>query len=790
MMTQAPLLPYSFFAANPPRLAHRQAGDAGLPSFVTRAAVMGLEAQGAVLAGTTREGTDLRITLEIIAPGVAHVLVQGEPDLRRVTLALPAAAIQVPVDVESSDAHLRLISDRICLDVELDPFHIAFSGPQGIFLEQDRGTTIVTDTLGVLPCGYSEVDGQRVAFHDSFVSEPDEHYYGFGEKFTDFDKRSQRLEMWNYDAYGVHHEQAYKNVPFYISTRGYGIFVDSVRRVNFDMGQSNHAAVQIVVPDSALDYYVIAGPDPKDIIRRYADLVSHPILPPKWSLGTWMSSGFKDDNADSVLERARELRARHIPCDVLHLDCYWQKYGLWSELLWDRAMFPDPDRLIREVHELGFHVCLWINSYIGTASERFTEGRAKGYFLKNPAGEPYVAQLWGNYHPPVAVVDVTNPEAARWYREMLRVLLRQGIDVFKTDFGEGVAADAVAYNGMTGDELHNLYTLIYNDLVAGVTAEETGRGGLVWGRSTYAGGQRHAAQWGGDPNCTYSALASTLRGGLSMAMCGHAFWSHDMGGFHVQPTPDLYIRWTQMGLFSPMSRWHGITTRLPWAYGPDAERITRNVTGLRYRLMPYIYTQAATAAVEGLPIIRPMVLEHPDDPLTYTLDLQYYFGPDILVAPIYNESGRRPVYLPKGQWIDFHSHELIDGPVVRKLTVPLDVLPLYVRANAIIPTMDPVDHLPDGPFPFVTFDAYLLPGGTGTCTLHDEDGDTEITAAWAGTQLTVWLTGAKRRAGLRLYLPGGTEISGVTLNGAPLAQDAGQGWSLAADGSLCATLTA
>ena len=550
------LLPYVAFAARPPELPVRGPGDSGLPSYVTRAELDAEGAQSVRLAGTTQDGHAVNLTLDIVAPGIARVLIEGpERDPRRVTLALAGACQDVPVKVEVSAAHVALISDGVSVHADLDPFHLAFYGPDGRpMLEQDNGTTIVTDLLAVLPCGYSVVDGERVAFHDSFVAQPDEHFYGFGEKFTDFDKRGQRLEMWNYDAYGAHSEWAYKNVPFFVSTRGYGIFVDSVRRVNFDMAHSNHAAFTLIAPDSALDYYVIAGPDPKMIITRYADLVSHPILPPKWSLGLWMSSGFKDDDARSVLERARALRSRDIPCDVLHLDCYWQKFGRWSEMLWDHDMFPDPEGLIRQVHDLGFRVCLWINSYIGVESARLAEGTEKGYFLKNRAGETYVAPLWGAYHPPVAVVDVTNPEAASWYREMLRGLLRQGVDVFKTDFGEGVPADAVAYNGMTGDELHNLYTLLYNDLVATVTAEETGGAGLTWGRCTYAGGQRHAAQWGGDPNCSYPALASTLRGGLSMGMCGHAFWSHDIGGFHRQPTADLFVRWAQFGLFSPMSR--------------------------------------------------------------------------------------------------------------------------------------------------------------------------------------------------------------------------------------------
>jgi alpha-D-xyloside xylohydrolase len=739
-MQNHPLLPYVAFAARPPELPVRGPGDPGLPSYVTRAELAGQGAQSVHLAGTTQDGNTVNLTLEIVAPGIARVLIEGpERDPRRVTLALADARRNVPVTVQVSAGRVALISDGISVHADLDPFHLSFHGPDGhSVLEQDNGTTIVTDLLAVLPCGYSVVDGRRVAFHDSFAAEPDEHFYGFGEKFTDFDKRGQRLEMWNYDAYGAQGEWAYKNVPFFVSSRGYGIFVDSVRRVNFDMAQSNHAA------------FTLIGPDPKTIISRYADLVSHPIQPPKWSLGLWMSSGFKDDDAQSVMARARALREHDIPCDVLHLDCYWQRYGRWSEMLWDRDMFPDPEGLIREVHALGFRVCLWINSYIGIESERFTEGSEKGYFLKNRAGETYVAPLWGTYHPPVAVVDVTNPEAAAWYREMLRVLLRQGIDVFKTDFGEGVPADAVACNGMTGDELHNLYTLLYNDLAAGVTVEETGGTGLVWGRSTYAGGQRHAAQWGGDPNCTYQALASTLRGGLSMGMCGHAFWSHDIGGFHRQPSPDLYVRWAQFGLFSPMSRAHGMTTRLPWDYGEEAERIFRDYVKLRYRLLPYIYTYSMIAAEQGLPMLRAMVLEFPDDPLVRTLDLQYMFGSELLVAPVYNAGGKRPVYLPAGQWVDFWTRQVLTGPGVANVEAPLDVLPLYVRANALIPTIEPATQIPDGPFENVVFDAYLLPGGRGSFTLRDTDGATTVTATLDNGKLAVAVEGAKKTVSVRL----------------------------------------
>src|SRR5262249_25114247 len=287
--------------------------------------------------------------------------------------------------------------------------------------------------------------------------------------------------------------------------------------------------------------------------------------------------------------------------------------------------------------------CLWINPYIGIESERFRIASDRGWFLRTPDGKPYVVELWGGYHPPVGILDLTHPEAIAWFRRRLAELLRMGADVFKTDFGEGVPADALAFDGSTGERLHNMYALIYNDLVAEVTAAETGRAGVVCGRSTYAGGQRHAAQWAGDPNCTYQDLASTLRGGLSMGACGHAFSTHAIGGFAGHTRPELFVRCAQFGLLSPLSRLHGTTTRLPWEYGEEALGAFLDAVRLRYRLLPYIYSAAVDAADTGQPIMRALALAYPDDPALATLDLEDLLGADLLVAPLYDPSGKRQV---------------------------------------------------------------------------------------------------------------------------------------------------
>jgi alpha-D-xyloside xylohydrolase len=464
-------------------------------------------------------------------------------------------------------------------------------------------------------------------------------------------------------------------------------------------------------------------------------------------------------------------------------------------MLWDSEMFPDPAGLLAELKAMGFKVCLWMHSYIGIESERFTEGDKKGYFLKNPQGETYIVDIWGGFHPPVGIIDVTHPEAIAWFKELLREPLRLGAEVYKTDFGEGIPNDAVAYSGITGEHLHNLYPLLYNDIVAEVTAEITGHAGLVWARSTYAGGQRHAAQWGGDTNSTFPAMASTLRGGLSMAMCGHAFWSHDTGGFTGHPSTELYVRWAQFGLFSPLVRAHGNSTRLPWDFGEQGLELFRTYAQMRYRLLPYIYTYSVIAAETSLPVLRPMVLEFPDDPSTYTMDLQYMFGEELLVAPIFSPGGERTIYLPEGQWIDFWTREILSGPRTIRVQVPLDVLPLYVRANALIPTVEAVSYTADEPFEEITVDAYLL--DKGTFALHDTDGLTHITAALDGSQLHISLSGAKHQLALRLLpLAGNAAVTEVSVNGtqacaevAQEAQLAANTWVRAADGTILVKLS-
>jgi alpha-D-xyloside xylohydrolase len=579
-----------------------------------------------------------------------------------------------------------------------------------------------------------------VAYHDSFTAQADEHFVGLGEKFTRLDKRGQRALMWNFDAFGSESDRSYKNVPLVISSRGYGLLVDSGLPIEFDICQSTHSCLQILVPDDLIDYYVLAGPTPTAVLDRYNRLTSRPLLPPKWAFGTWISSGFFVDSQDQAMERAKRLRDNRIPSDVLHLDCYWQVAGHWSDMAWDTENFPDPDGMLVDLAEQGFKVSLWMNPYISQFSPLFEPAAQAGYFLRRPDGSAYIADVWHGTHPPSGIVDFTNPEASAWFAGLLRPLLEQGVSVFKTDFAEGVPADAVAFNGMNGVELHNVYTLLFNDLVAQVTREVVGHG-MVWARSSYLGGQRHSAQWSGDVSTSFQAMASTLRGGLSHGLSGVPFWSHDVGGFTGTPAPDLYVRWVQFGAFSPLVRFHGTTSRLPWEFPDYAMRAATEVLQLRYRLMPYLYSAAVLAARTGEPIMRALLVDSPADPAAWTAELEYLLGPDLLVAPMTDPDGTRSVYLPEGEWVDYWTGAVHGGRRYVTVSTPLEQIPLFVRHGALIPVVPVADTLGEGPFADVTVVSW---GGVdGRTVIRDTDGDTTVVAVRTGDRLDVTVDGPK-----------------------------------------------
>ncbi|MDQ3809239.1 MAG: alpha-xylosidase, partial [Chloroflexota bacterium] len=524
--------------------------------------------------------------------------------------------------------------------------------------------------------------------YEAFALGPRERIFGLGEKFMPLDKRGRVIESWNWNTWGASNERAYKNVPLYLSTAGYGCFVHTSQRVTWDFGSGQESSVSLSfeLEGPSLDLFLIHGPDFPTILERYTALTGRPIVPPRWSFGFWMSY-VTYRNWEEVEEVGRELRERHIPADVIHIDPGWLRPGMFADLEWDLTRFPEPAQHLAKLRAQGFRVCLWVQPWVPEDTEMFDTGAANGYFARRSDGDVYryVPTVPGNPPRQAAIVDFTNAETRRWYKERLKSLIVQGVSAFKTDFGEAIAEDAVFANGMTGRELHNAYPLLYNSCFYEAFAE-AGVEPLVWGRSGWAGIQRFPVSWSGDQLCNYASMVCTLWGGLSFGLSGGAFWSHDIGGFEGRPDPELYIRWAQWGLLSSHARAHGTTRREPWTFGDRAERSFAEFARLRYRLIPYLYSCAHEAAATGMPVMRALVLVDCNDPNAWAADTQYLLGPDLLVCPVLApgvDSVR--VYLPPGTWYDYWSANQFRGGTWRDLSVTLERIPLLVRGGAVLP---------------------------------------------------------------------------------------------------------
>jgi alpha-D-xyloside xylohydrolase len=519
-----------------------------------------------------------------------------------------------------------------------------------------------------------------------------ETIYGLGERFTPLVKNGQTVEIWNEDG-GTASEQAYKNIPFYLSSRGYGVLVNSPGRVSFEVASEVVSAVQFSVPGESIDYYLIAGDTLKEVIGNYTALTGRPALPPAWSFGLWLSTSFTTDYDEKTVNHFIDgMAARKIPLSVFHFDCFWMKECRWVDFEWDRGRFPDPAGMLARLHEKGLKVCVWINPYVAQQSPLFDEGMAGGFLVKKASGDIW---QWDRWQPGMALVDFTNPAAALWYRGKLKRLLDMGVDCFKTDFGERIPTEVVWHSGADPEGMHNYYSFLYNETVFTLLEEQKGKGeAVVFARSATAGGQRFPVHWGGDCAATYESMAETLRGGLSLGLSGFGFWSHDISGFEQTATADLFKRWTAFGLLSSHSRLHGNQSyRVPWNFDDEASEVLRFFTELKCSLMPYLYGAAVQAHREGIPMLRAMALEFPGDPACACLDRQYMLGDSLLAAPVFSGDGSVSYYLPEGRWTNLLSGTVTEGGRWQAERHGYLSLPLMARPNSAIPLGDAA---PDG----------------------------------------------------------------------------------------------
>ena len=511
-----------------------------------------------------------------------------------------------------------------------------------------------------------------------------ETFYGLGERFGPLVKNGQVVETWNEDG-GTSYELAYKNIPFYMSSKGYGVLVNHPERVSFELASEHVNSVQFSVEGHALDYYVIYGPPPAEVLERYTALTGRPALPPAWSFGLWLTTSFITRyDEQTVTANIQGMADRDIPLHVFHFDCFWMRGYRWCDFEWDPECFPDPPGILKRLKARGLKICVWLNPYIGERSALFEEGQRSGYLLKTPAGDTYQRDDW---QPGMGLVDFTNPAAAKWYTDKLRALIDMGVDSFKTDFAERVPTDVVYHDGSDPRRMHNYYTYLYNRAVFQLLEERFGKNGaVVFARSATVGSQKFPVHWGGDNNATFESMAESLRGGLSLGMSGFGFWSHDIGGFESTATPALYKRWVAFGLLSSHSRLHGnSSSRVPWLFDDESVDVLRFFTRQKCRLMPYLYRAAVEAAACGTPVMRSMFLAFPQDPTCRPLDRQYMLGPSLLVAPVFSEKGEVEYYLPPGRWTHFLTDETVEGGGWRKEQPDFLSIPLWVKENAIIP---------------------------------------------------------------------------------------------------------
>jgi alpha-D-xyloside xylohydrolase len=572
---------------------------------------------------------------------------------------------------------------------------------------------------------------------------PGECVYGFGEQFTSFVKNGQVVECWNEDG-GTASQVAYKNIPFYMTDRGYGIFVDHSGPVAFEVASEKVEYVGFSIEGEELRYHFIYGPTPKQVLERYTTLTGKPALPPAWSFGLWLTTSFTTNYDEKTTSSFIDgMKERDIPLRVFHFDCYWMKGLHWCDFEWDEKTFSNvPEMLKRYKEEKGLKICVWINPYIAQGTDFFKEAVENGYLLKRADGKGI--RQTDHWQPGMGWVDFTNPAAVKWYTDKLKTLLDAGVDCFKTDFAERIPIDVEYYDGSDPKDMHNYYTHLYNKTVFELLEREKGKGeAVLFARSATAGGQQFPVHWGGDSSASYASMAETLRAGLSFAMSGFSFWSHDISGFEQTATPDLYKRWVQFGMFSSHSRLHGSTSyRVPWLFDDEACDVVKYFTKLKCRIMPYLYQMAVVSHETGVPMMRPMILEFPDEPGMKNLDMQYMLGDSLLVAPIFTEDGVVDYYLPEGKWTHLITGDAVEGGRWFREKYDYFSMPVFVRDNTLFPVKgeiaaDKFDYrekddisVPDYDYRQGTqFHLYCLKDGeTASCFVTDEKGDNKLTA--------------------------------------------------------------
>jgi len=523
-----------------------------------------------------------------------------------------------------------------------------------------------------------------------------EHFLGLGERYDSVDQRGKRITLWVED--GAHAGFTYFPIPFFISSNGYGLFIDT----------NNKCIVQMATPDepnilsirnasSSLKFTVFIEKTPKEILSAYSKLAGTPKVPPKWVFGPWKSRDWQTADQQGIIDDIQKQAELKLPSSVKLIDARWE--AAYHTFEFDKSKFPDVKAMIDAIHAQGNKIVVWITPWMAVRNEKdpdeyYYSCAEKNYFPRDENGNIYVHQLGLNPMLIGSCIDFTNPEAVDWWQSQLQSLLDLGVDGFNTDFGEQVPENVVFYNGATGKEMHNIYPVLYNEITIQVM-QKNHLPGVLLARSGWHGSQTHSVIWAGDQSSDFSlnsGMHTALIAGQTAGLSGFPYWTCDIGGYFGNPSDEVYMRWTQMGAFSPIMMLHGAGKREPWDFSEAALTNYRKFAKLHTDLFPYIYSYAKIASKTGIPIIRAMALEFPEEPAIWNdnNENQYCFGSELLVAPIhYSFSRTRPVYLPCGKWRDFWTGDLLEGGEEISCRAEINHIPVFARAGSIIPMLDP-----------------------------------------------------------------------------------------------------
>jgi alpha-D-xyloside xylohydrolase len=639
----------------------------------------------------------VRLTIDFngkeLPPISDNVMLDVDPTLERSHLSVEKISAGWKITDELGKTRMEITSETRAIKHWSD----LIPGPPPLFnatLFPDGATPVKFEAFDMFKpsqhesfsLAYVERDGlaQRATF--AFHADPNEKIAGTGERFAPMNLSGRTLVLENADGLGVNNRRTYKNVPFYVSNRPYGLLILTPAHTRLSLADISTRVNQAMMEDGLIDLFVMGGGKVERIVYNYRRLTGFPPEVPLWSYGIWMGR-MTYFTAEETRQVADRLRKESYPSDVIHVDTGWFDKDWICEWEFSPRTFPNPQKYLREMRLNGFRITLWQLPSVSVHADLY-ESALENHYIATKNGVKSSSNFGGIGD--AATIDFTNPQATEWYQGLLEKLLRLGVAAIKTDFGESIDLEA-DYHGMDARRLHNLYSLLYQKAAFEITKKVTGEG-LIWARAGWIGNQRYPVHWGGDSASTWDGMAGSLRGGLHLGLSGYAFWGHDIAGFHGLPnfmnhwpTDELYMRWTQFGVFSSHIRYHGASPREPYEYPAIADHV-RQWWNLRYALIPYLAQQGRQLTRSGLPMLRALIFHHEDDPMCWHIDDQYYFGDDFLVAPIMNDDGVRDVYIPSGTWVDFWTGEKLEGGRwLRNVSMPLEHMPIYVKFGASVP---------------------------------------------------------------------------------------------------------